>query len=57
MDIKDFGRVWEAEYIKARVDRILDAVKAGNYESAKDMLKMIQDKARAAVVAIDTSKR
>ena len=48
MDIKDFERLWETEYIKARVDRVVEAVKLGKYDSALDYLSMIQDKAKAA---------
>lgn len=48
MDNRIFNQVWETEYIKARVDRITEAVKDGRYEIALDILSMIQDKAKAA---------
>ncbi len=48
MDKEKFNKIWEVEYIKARAEKIADAVTNENYESAMDMLRMIQDKARQA---------
>lgn len=48
MDNRYFSQVWETEYLKARVDRVMEAVKDGRYEMALDILSMIQDKAKAA---------
>ncbi|WP_024834521.1 hypothetical protein [Ruminiclostridium josui] len=54
MNIGEFGQVWEGEYICSRVNRIIEAVKNGNYENALDYLAMIQDKAKAAEKFIKT---
>lgn len=54
MKTADFNRIWETEYLKARVDKITEAVENGNYENAADMLQMIQDKARQAQNLIKT---
>lgn len=56
MDERLFNGVWETEYLCARVKNISEAVKNGNYESALDMLLMIQDKASAAAAAIIAEK-
>ncbi len=49
MDMKDFERTWETEYITSRVKRIAESVEAGRYEQAIDYLEMIQSKAQSAI--------
>lgn len=48
MDLIDFEKTWEVEYIVARVKRVAECVENGNYEAAIDYLQMIQDKAKTA---------
>lgn len=48
MDMREFERTWETEYLCVRVKRITQAVKSGDYEAALDFLQMIHDKTRAA---------
>lgn len=45
MDMETFNKTWEVDYIKSRIEDVYSAVENGNYESAIDMLHMIQDKA------------
>ena len=56
MDISEFDKVWEIEYISDRVKRIREDVKAGRYESAMNYLQMIQDKAKAAAYLVSQQK-
>jgi hypothetical protein len=57
MSIENIERVWETEYLKARVDRITEAVKNGRYDSALDYLSMIQRKAKDAEILIENMKK
>ncbi|EMS72262.1 hypothetical protein [Ruminiclostridium cellobioparum] len=57
MSFENFERVWETEYLKARVDRITDAVKNRRYDSALDYLSMIQSKAKDAEILIENMKK
>lgn len=52
MNKEYFGKIWETEYIKARVEKISHSVENGDYEGALDMLRMIQDKAKMAEIEI-----
>lgn len=59
MDKKIFEKVWETEYLCARVKRISEAVERDNLQAALDMLSMIQDKSKEAerLIKDDSSKR
>jgi hypothetical protein len=46
MDIRNFEKIWETEYICLRVNRISEDIKDGNFENALDYLAMIQEKAK-----------
>lgn len=48
IDERAFNQAWETEYICARVKRIANVVKKGDFEAALDMLSMIRDKTEAA---------
>lgn len=49
MDMKDFERTWENEYIISRVKRVAESVASGRYDQAIDYLEMIQSKAQTAI--------
>jgi len=46
MDMNNFEKMWETEYICSRVKRVSEAVERGDYESAIDYLTMIQEKSK-----------
>lgn len=54
--IEEFNKVFEEEYIIARVKLIYDCLENNNYEQAIDILNMIQGKAVAAVAFIYNNK-
>ncbi len=49
MDIQDFNKTWETEYIMSRVKKVAESVAAGRYEQAIDYLDMIRIKAEIAI--------
>lgn len=57
MDINDFEKTWEVEYICSRVKMVREAVSKGRYEDAKDMLNMIQEKAKSAEYEISNHQK
>lgn len=46
--LSDFNKVWETEYLVARVKHVTNEVQNGNLDRALDILSMIQDKVSAA---------
>lgn len=57
MDMEDFNRTWETEYIISRVKRVTESVEAGRYEQAIDYLETVQSKAQAAIDEIRNQEK
>lgn len=55
--IREFNKVFEEDYICARIRRVYESLEANRYEQAIDYLNMIQDKAKAAVSFIEENKK
>jgi len=55
--IEEFNKVFEEEYICARVKLIYECLENNRYEQAIDILNMIQGKAVAAVAFIFNNKQ
>lgn len=55
--IMEFNKVFEEEYICARIRRIYECLENNRYEQAIDILNMIQGKAVAAAAFIYNNKQ
>ncbi len=55
-NLDDFNKVWETEYLVARVKRVTDEVQNGNLDRALDILSMLQDKVTAAAREIKDNR-
>lgn len=47
-NLNNFDKIWETNYLNARVNSVYDAVKEKDYEQALDYLSMFRDKVAAA---------
>lgn len=55
--LSNFNKIWETEYLVARVKYVTDEVQNGNLDRALDILSMLQDKVSAAVKEIKDNRQ